>query len=80
MPNLLTHLTIGDKNTTINSVHYIVGTGSTAGTWLGTDASIKEYYELHSADRFDKLNEMDKFLDRSVTKTDIRRKRKSNNI
>lgn len=41
--------------------------------------SIKEYYELHSADRFDKLNEMDKFLDRSVTKTDIRRKRKSNN-
>ena len=29
--------------------------------------SIKEYYE------------MDKFLDRSVTKTDIRRKRKSNN-
>lgn len=45
MPNLLTHLTIGDKNTTINSVHYIVGTGSTAGTWLGADSSIKEYYD-----------------------------------
>ena len=45
MPNLLTHLTIGDKNTTINSVHYIVGTGSTAGTWLGTDKSITEYYD-----------------------------------
>lgn len=44
MPNLLTHLTIGDKNTTINSVHYIAGTGSTAGTWLGTDKSISEYY------------------------------------
>ncbi len=45
MPNLLTHLTIGDKNTTINSVHYIVGTGSTAGTWLGADSSITEYYD-----------------------------------
>lgn len=45
MPNLLTHLTIGDQKTTINSVHYIVGTGSTAGTWLGTDSSIDEYYD-----------------------------------
>ena len=45
MPNLLTHLTIGDQNTTINSVHYIAGTGSTAGTWLGTDKSINEYYD-----------------------------------
>ena len=45
MPNLLTHLNIGDQNTTINTVHYIVGTGSTAGTWLGTDESITEYYD-----------------------------------
>lgn len=45
MPNLLTHLNIGDQKTTINSVHYIVGTGSTAGTWLGTDESITEYYD-----------------------------------
>lgn len=44
MPNLLTHLTIGDQKTTINSVHYIEGTGTTAGTWLGTDSSIDEYY------------------------------------
>jgi hypothetical protein len=45
MPNLLTHLNIGDQKTTINSIHYIVGTGSTAGTWLGTDGSIDEYYD-----------------------------------
>ena len=32
MPNLLTHLNIGDQKTTINSIHYIAGTGSTAGT------------------------------------------------
>ena len=25
----------------------------------------REYHELHSADKFDKLNEMDKFLERS---------------
>lgn len=45
MPNLLTHLNIGDQKTTINSIHYIAGTGSTAGTWLGADSSINEYYD-----------------------------------
>lgn len=25
---------------TLGTVHYIVGTGTTAGTWLGTDSSI----------------------------------------
>ena len=44
MPNLLTHLNIGNQKTTINSIHYIAGTGSTAGTWLGIDSSINEYY------------------------------------
>lgn len=45
MPNLLTHLNIGNQKTTINSIHYIAGTGSTAGTWLGADPSINEYYD-----------------------------------
>jgi hypothetical protein len=46
MPNLLTHLKTDNLNKlTINSVHYIAGTGTTAGTWLGTDASIDEYYD-----------------------------------
>ena len=30
---------------TLGTVHYIVGTGTTAGTWLGTDSSITEYYD-----------------------------------
>jgi hypothetical protein len=45
MPNLLTHIKTNNKVATINSVHYIAGTGSTAGTWLGTDKSINEYYD-----------------------------------
>lgn len=46
MPNLLTHLKTDNLNKlTINSVHYIAGTGSTAGAWLGTDSSIDEYYD-----------------------------------
>ena len=45
MPNLLTHIKTNNEVATINTVHYIVGTGSTAGTWLGTDPSITEYYD-----------------------------------
>lgn len=30
---------------TLGTIHYIVGTGTTAGTWLGTDSSITEYYD-----------------------------------
>lgn len=30
---------------TLGTIHYIVGTGTTAGTWLGTDPSITEYYD-----------------------------------
>ena len=39
------NLKVGSNSYTLGTVHYITGTGTTAGTWLGSDPSITAYYD-----------------------------------
>lgn len=45
MANVVHNLKVNGSTYPVGTVHYIAGTGTTAGTWLGTDNSITEYYD-----------------------------------
>lgn len=45
MANVVHNLKVNGSTYPVGTVHYIAGTGTTAGTWLGTDNSITEYFD-----------------------------------
>ena len=45
MAKIVHDLVVNNTRYDLGTVHYIVGTGTTAGTWLGSDSSIQEYYD-----------------------------------
>lgn len=45
MADIIHNLSVGGTSRPLGTVHYIEGTGTTAGTWLGSDPSITEYYD-----------------------------------
>lgn len=45
MADIIHNLSVGGTSRPLGTVHYIEGTGTTAGTWLGSDPSITAYYD-----------------------------------
>lgn len=45
MANITHKLSVDGTTYSLGTIHYIAGTGTTAGTWLGSDPSITEYYD-----------------------------------
>jgi hypothetical protein len=45
MADIIHNLSVGGTSRPLGTVHYIEGTSTTAGTWLGSDPSISAYYD-----------------------------------